>query len=42
LAAQIGLDVSAAAGCTGDINRDGIINITDFNLLGANFGGSCF
>ena len=42
LAAQIGLDVSAAAGCTGDINRDGVINITDFNLLGANFGGSCF
>ncbi|MGV3638487.1 MAG: hypothetical protein ACO1NQ_12675 [Flavobacteriales bacterium] len=42
LAGQIGLDVSAAAGCTGDINRDGIINITDFNLLGANFGGNCF
>lgn len=42
LASQIGLDVSAAAGCTGDINRDGIINIADFNLLGANFGGTCY
>ncbi|MBL7950571.1 MAG: hypothetical protein JNM62_02525 [Flavobacteriales bacterium] len=42
LAGQIGLDVSAAAGCAGDINRDGIINITDFNLLSANFGGNCF
>jgi len=42
LAGQIGLDVSAAAGCVGDLNNDGLINSQDFNLLGINFGGTCY
>ena len=42
LAAQLGTDVSAAAGCPGDLNRDGIINAADFSLFVGAFGGNCF
>jgi hypothetical protein len=42
LAAQIGLDAAAAAGCTGDLNRDGVINSGDFTLFVNAFGGNCF
>lgn len=42
LAAQIGLDAAAVAGCTGDLNRDGQINAADFTLFVNAFGGNCF
>jgi hypothetical protein len=42
LASQIGSDVSAAAGCAGDLNRDGVINSVDFGQFVNAFGGNCF
>ncbi len=42
LAAQIGLDVAASAGCTGDLNRDGLVNTTDFGLFVNAFGTTCY
>ncbi|MBK9274553.1 MAG: hypothetical protein IPM49_08440 [Flavobacteriales bacterium] len=42
LAAQIGLDVAASAGCTGDLNRDGIVNATDFGLFVNAFNNTCY
>ena len=42
LAADIGSDVSAVAGCTGDLNRDGVINSTDFGLFVGAFNGTCY
>jgi hypothetical protein len=42
LASQLGTDISAAAGCPGDLNRDGVINATDFSLFVGAFGGNCF
>ncbi|HEY0977220.1 MAG TPA: hypothetical protein VGE21_07095 [Flavobacteriales bacterium] len=42
LASQIGMDVSATAGCAGDINNDGIINSVDFSIFVNEFGGSCY
>lgn len=42
LAAQIGLDVSAVAGCTGDLNRDGVVNSADFGLFVNAFNGTCY
>jgi hypothetical protein len=42
LAAQIGLDVAASAGCVGDLNRDGVVNSADFSAFGAAFGGTCY
>jgi hypothetical protein len=42
LAAQIGLDAAAVAGCTGDLNNDGLINAGDFTLFVNAFGGNCF
>jgi hypothetical protein len=41
LAAQIGLDVAATAGCTGDLNKDGVINTADFGLFVNAFNGNC-
>ena len=42
LAADIGTDVSAVAGCAGDINKDGLINSTDFGLFVGAFNGTCY
>lgn len=42
LSAQIGSDVSAVAGCTGDLNRDGAVNATDFTLFVAAFNSTCY
>jgi len=42
LAADIGSDLSAVAGCVGDLNKDGVINSSDFTLFVNAFGGSCF
>ncbi len=42
LAADIGSDVSAVAGCAGDLNRDGVINSTDFGLFVGAFNGTCY
>ena len=39
---QIKGDLSAVAGCVGDLNRDGTINATDFNLFVNAFGTTCF
>ncbi|MBK9761145.1 MAG: hypothetical protein IPO90_14520 [Flavobacteriales bacterium] len=42
LAADLGLDVAAVAGCAGDINSDGLINSTDFGLFVGAFNGTCY
>ena len=42
LASQIGLDVSTVAGCPGDLNRDGVINASDFTIFSGSYGGSCY
>jgi hypothetical protein len=42
MAAQLGTDLSAVAGCTGDLNRDGQVNTTDFGLFVAAFGDTCY
>ncbi len=42
LASKIGSDVSAVAGCAGDLNRDGAINSTDFGLFVGAFNGTCY
>ena len=42
LAADIGSDVSAVAGCAGDLNKDGVINSTDFGLFVGAFNGTCY
>lgn len=41
LAADIGSDVSSFAGCPGDLNKDGLINSSDFGLFVGAFNGSC-
>lgn len=41
LASQIGSDLSAIAGCPGDLNRDGQVNTTDFGLFANAFGTPC-
>lgn len=42
LAQTIKADLSAVAGCVGDLNKDGIINAVDFTLFSGAFGGTCF
>ena len=42
LAAQLGTDVSAVAGCQGDLNRDGVVNSADFSLFVNAFNGTCY
>jgi hypothetical protein len=42
LASQIGSDVSATAGCAGDLNRDGVVNSTDFGQFVNAFGSTCY
>ena len=42
LAADIGSDLSAVAGCTGDLNKDGQINATDFGLFVNVFNTNCY
>jgi hypothetical protein len=42
LASQIGSDISAVAGCTGDLNRDGVVNSTDFGLFVGAFNTNCY
>lgn len=42
LASQIGSDISAVAGCTGDLNHDGVVNSTDFGLFVGAFNSSCY
>ena len=42
LASQIGLDVSAVAGCTGDLNNDGLVNSGDFSLFLNAFNNTCY
>ena len=42
VAADIGSDLSAVAGCTGDLNRDGIVNATDFGLFVNAFNNTCY
>jgi hypothetical protein len=39
---QIKADLSTLAGCVGDLNKDGIINASDFTLFVGAFGGTCF
>lgn len=42
LAADIGSDVSAVAGCVGDLNKDGQVNSTDFGLFVGAFNTTCY
>ncbi len=42
LASQIGIDVSAVAGCVGDLNNDGVVNTTDFSLFVNAFNTNCY
>jgi hypothetical protein len=42
LASQIGSDVSATAGCAGDLNRDGLVNSVDFGQFVNAFGSTCY
>ncbi len=42
LADELGTDVSAAAGCVGDLDNDGDIDSIDFGLFANAFGGNCF
>ncbi|MCB9169608.1 MAG: hypothetical protein H6594_04560 [Flavobacteriales bacterium] len=42
LAAQLGTDVSAVAGCTGDLNGDGQVNVNDYGLFINAFGNTCY
>ena len=42
LADVLGTDVSAAAGCVGDLDNDGDIDSIDFGLFSNAFGGNCF
>jgi hypothetical protein len=42
LAADIGSDLSAVSGCTGDLNKDGVVNSTDFGLFVGAFNGTCY
>jgi hypothetical protein len=39
---QVKADVSAVAGCLGDLNNDGLVNATDFALLSGAFGSTCY
>ncbi len=41
-AADLGTDLSAVAGCTGDLNKDGVVNSTDFGLFVGAFNSSCY
>jgi hypothetical protein len=42
LASQIGTDLSAVAGCTGDLNNDGQINTADFGIFSNAFNSTCY
>lgn len=42
LSSQIASDLSAVAGCVGDLNKDGVINTTDFGLFSNAFNTSCY
>ena len=42
VAATIGSDISAVAGCDGDLNRDGLVNATDFGLFVNAFNTTCY
>ncbi len=42
VASDIGSDLSAVAGCTGDLNRDGVVNTTDFGLFVNAFNTTCY
>jgi hypothetical protein len=42
LASQLGTDVASVAGCTGDLNRDGIVNTADFGLFVNAFNSTCY
>jgi hypothetical protein len=42
LAAQLGLDVSSVAGCTGDLDKDGDVDSNDFGQFVNSFGGTCY
>jgi hypothetical protein len=42
VAVELGSDLSSVAGCTGDLNRDGQVNTTDFGLFVAAFGDTCY
>ncbi len=42
LAADIGSDISAVSGCTGDLNKDGVVNSTDFGLFVGAFNSTCY
>jgi hypothetical protein len=39
---QIKGDLSTVAGCVGDLNKDGVINSSDFTLFSGAFGTTCF
>ncbi|MFN3874930.1 MAG: hypothetical protein ACK4L7_03335, partial [Flavobacteriales bacterium] len=39
---QIKADLSTAAGCVGDLNKDGVINSLDFTLFSGSFNSNCF
>lgn len=42
LTADIGSDVSAVAGCVGDLNKDGLVNSTDYGLFVNAFNSTCY
>ncbi len=42
VAATIGSDISSVAGCTGDLNRDGLVNAADFGLFVNAFNTTCY
>lgn len=42
LATQLGTDISAVAGCTGDLNRDGVVNSIDFGVFVNAYGDNCY
>ncbi len=42
VAATIGSDISAVAGCDGDLNSDGLVNATDFGLFVNAFNTTCY
>lgn len=42
VATDIGSDISAVAGCRSDLNRDGVVNATDFGLFVSDYNDTCY